>query len=171
MFSKFGFLKKIENYKEYLLLNHIDIQKKLNTFIIDNFNLFSVKDIILLFFSHHPEFIWNYFLYRKFNLMNSNLKSGIKFGGNFLIYKYESRILHNHSKFILRNSNENFFNEVCKICNYNINQKVEKFQNESRLANQVSKKFIYINIDPIFTKNCFNNNLKIFLRSFSAWRN
>lgn len=171
MFSKFGFLKKIENYKEYLLLNHIDILKKMNTFKIDNFKSFSIKDMNLLYFSYHPEFIWSCFIYRKFNLINSKLKSGIKFGGNFLIYKYNFRISHNHSKFILRNSNENFFNEVCKICNYNINLKFEKFQNESRLANQVSKKFIYINIDSIFTKNCLDNNLKIFLRSFSASRN
>lgn len=109
---------------------------------------FSIKGIISKL---NLNFVPLFLQFRNLIFRLLDLRSGIKFSGNFLIYK-KKKILdfHDHSKGILSNEIRNYKNMSCIFChNYDIH--LMDLQNRTRLATQVSKFSIFY-FDDLYWK-------------------
>ncbi len=146
-----NFLFKINTKKSWLWeiikLNFLDsfflIKKK-----IIKFSGYKNKKIIKKVFSKiNPFFLFVYEIIKKYKINNFNLKSGIKYGGNHLVYqKKNENDLHSHSIGILHIENSVFYENFCKICSLENYKEWKNVQNRVRLAQQVSKKIFFIDL-------------------------
>ena len=85
------------------------------------------------------EFFFFFLQFRKFIFKLIDLRSGIKFSGDFLIYKKKKTFnFHDHSKAIFFSENFNSKKINCIYC-HNCDIHLLDIQNRTRLANQVSK--------------------------------
>jgi hypothetical protein len=131
-----GILELLYYSKKICIYNQIKIDR------------FSIKSIIskldLNFFSIFLQF-------RDLIFRLLDLRSGIKFSGNFLIYKKKKLLdFHDHSKGILSNEIRSYKNISCIFChNYDIH--LMDLQNRTRLATQVSK-FSIFSFDDFYSK-------------------
>jgi len=95
-------------------------------------------------------FFWNFLILRKYRNSISFIKSGVKYGGNYIIYYGElSYFNHIHSKSILITENSNLKESSCTQCSFKQITDWKNFQNKIRLAQQVSKK---INLIDFYAK-------------------
>jgi tRNA splicing endonuclease len=103
-----------------------------------------------------PELIWNYIMFNNFRNNYFFLKSGLKFGGDFITYRVKGNYNeHFHSTDILY-TNYIFLNEnECKICSVSSSFNWLNIQNRVRLSQQVSKNFT---INLHYEKGIYTNN-------------
>lgn len=108
------------------------------------------KNIRIFFEKFDPFFPRNFTIYKRYRETFSYLKSGIKYGGSFIIYYGNLMISsHKHSKCILIMENLDCKEKFCIKCSLVHSLDWTILQGKIRLAQQVSKK---INILKIFKK-------------------
>ena len=104
-------------------------------------NRFSLKSIILKL---GLNFLCTFLDFRNLIIRSLDLRSGIKFSGDFLVYKKKKLLdFHDHSKGILSNESERWKNFSCIFCQ-NFNISLMDLQNRTRLATQVSKFSVFL---------------------------
>jgi hypothetical protein len=147
---------------EKIYLNSIETVNSLHKKNLDVFRInshFFIKSNILKL---EPELYWKSFIFKKYTSNLFFLKSGLKFGGKFLIYKNSKKFLdHIHSTNIL--SYEIFFAKElnCMNCSRNNVSPWLNIQNKVRLSQQVSKNFTISLYKENFklVKNRFNTKI------------
>jgi hypothetical protein len=101
----------------------------------------------------NPYFFWHYKILIKYKDNNFALKSGIKYGGNFLAYQKKFKIVpHIHSNSIIYLGNFQLIEKFCKYCSNDSLKEWKNFHNLIILGQQVSKKIIFIDYKKIKKK-------------------
>nr|UXY87156.1 26S proteasome AAA-ATPase subunit [Cryptomonas sp.] len=91
------------------------------------------------------KFNWNLIIFKKYLFSELLLRSGAKYGGNFVLYKNENiKEFHSHSKAIATVEIPWLIENSCIKCMRNGHLNFLIVQNKTRLAQQVSKIIIYI---------------------------
>ena len=104
----------------------------------------------ILFKKLDSSFLWYFLILKKYRRLSCYLKSGIKYGGNFIIYYGNlTRSEHIHSKSVLILENDCVKDYGCLLCSFKYSSDCKHYQNKIRLAQQVSKK---INVLKVFEK-------------------
>ena len=104
-------------------------------------NRFSLKSIILKL---GLNFYCTFLDFRNLIIRSLDLRSGIKFSGDFLVYKKKKLLdFHDHSNCILLNEIDRWKIFSCIFCQ-NFNISLMDLQNRTRLATQVSKYSLFL---------------------------
>jgi len=123
---------------EYLQVNFLELKHTSKKGIFTQFEpVFKlIEDII---FKIDIEFFFNFLTFGSVLGKSLELKSGVKFSGNFLIYKKTKTYnFHDHSRCVLSTENSNYKKLSCVYCD-NSNFQLFDIQNRIRLSTQVSK--------------------------------
>mmetsp|Transcript_48814 Transcript_48814/g.97730 ORF Transcript_48814/g.97730 Transcript_48814/m.97730 type:complete len:254 (-) Transcript_48814:1051-1812(-) len=103
----------------------------------------------------NPIFLWKYILFKKYREKNFSLRSGSKFGGDFLVYKRNGLLdYHTHSLGVLFLLIFSLIEKKCFKCYPNFHMEWEDIQNRTRLIQQVSKFFICFTFGKVIKKIC-----------------
>ena len=108
---------------------------------------FKKKKLKIILKKLNPLFFLNYKIFERYRKTLAFLKSGIKYGGQSIIYfgnLYFSN--HNHSKCVLLIENMDVKEYSCQRCSLRSNADWNIFQSKIRLAQQVSKKINILTI-------------------------
>jgi tRNA splicing endonuclease len=133
---------------------------KIQKIKISTINKFEVLCKILV--AIDCNFYWNFIVYNRYKKSGWSLKSGIKYGGNFIAYKSENFFFtHRHSKAILLLYIPWLSEKFCTKCIKKYYSNFHHIQNKTRLAQQVSKHIIYLSFS--LKVNCLEN---IFSKQF-----
>jgi|AntRauMFilla1563_2_1112583.scaffolds.fasta_scaffold02176_5 tRNA splicing endonuclease len=111
------------------------------------------------------DFFFIFFHFRNLITKLLDLKSGIKFSGNFLIYRKKKKTFnfHNHSKGLVTNENLSFQKTVCVFCQ-NFGIQFLDIQNRTRLCAQVSKFNVFC-IGTFYLKTFFFKKIEDFIKN------
>jgi hypothetical protein len=144
-----NFLFKIKKKKNWLYelikLNFIECFFLFKKKIIKLNGILKKKHIEKILFKINPYFFWIFKIFKKFKKNYFNFKSGIKYGGNHLIYQKKcENDFHQHSSSIIYIGNSHLTEKFCKICSFENIEDWKNFQNRVRLGQHVSKKIIFI---------------------------
>nr|UXY87645.1 26S proteasome AAA-ATPase subunit [Cryptomonas curvata] len=93
------------------------------------------------------KFYWNFIIYERYKKLGWQLKSGIKYGGNFISYKKKKDNLnriHNHSKSVTLLQIPCLYEIFCTKCSKKLPLIFLNIQNKTRLGQQVSKNILYL---------------------------
>lgn len=124
---------------ECLQINFLEISAFLKETIIFTQFKSDLKILKKFILKLDLEFYFNFLPIKILQHKSLELKSGIKFSGNFLIYKKTKTFnLHDHSKCVLFIEDLNYKRITCIYCN-NSNLQLLDIQNRVRLNAQVSK--------------------------------
>nr|UXY86731.1 tRNA-splicing endonuclease subunit Sen2 [Cryptomonas paramecium] len=109
-----------------------------------SFCIFSPKYTIKIFTAKKCTFYWKLFMLDKYQIFGWFLKSGIKYGGNFAVYKNKYQFHgHFHSKLISFVENLWLLENNCTKCTKKCYSFLLNKQTNTRLSQQVSKYFTY----------------------------
>mmetsp|Transcript_41979 Transcript_41979/g.65596 ORF Transcript_41979/g.65596 Transcript_41979/m.65596 type:complete len:243 (-) Transcript_41979:2921-3649(-) len=100
------------------------------------------------------------------NFCHSSLKTGIKFGGNFLAYFLKKKKSHSHSLSIINQIMNGLIEKGCINCNCRYEGVETYIQGSSRLSNHVSKQSLFIG-QSIFSGK-IKSEKKVFLHFIDA---
>jgi hypothetical protein len=90
---------------------------------------------------------WNFVIFERYKKLGWQLKSGVKYGGNFISYykeKENCNRIHNHSKSVILLKIPILLEMFCTKCSKKIPLTFLNIQNKTRLGQQVSKNIVYI---------------------------
>mmetsp|Transcript_55914 Transcript_55914/g.114270 ORF Transcript_55914/g.114270 Transcript_55914/m.114270 type:complete len:261 (-) Transcript_55914:4284-5066(-) len=138
--------KQIHNNRwelESLQLNIIEgiFLSRKNFFLIQNFPF--ENDFWNSVMKIEPMFFWKFSLFENFRKKFFFLRSGAKFGGNYLVYKKNKFFkIHAHSSAIYFFIVLGLKAKICTKCRYILDLDWEYIQSKARLAQQVSKNII-----------------------------
>jgi tRNA splicing endonuclease len=144
--NKFNRIVLVKGWEyENLQLNLLELLflVKFQKIKISTMNKFRVLGKILA--AIDCNFYWNYIVYDRYKKSGWSLKSGIKYGGNFIAYKSENFFfMHTHSKAIILLHIPWLSEKFCIKCIKKCFSSFINIQNKTRLAQQVSKHLIYL---------------------------
>lgn len=141
------------------LLEFLFHSKKLNIFTQLELSAQLFKSIILKL---DVSFFSIFLYFRNLILRFQDLKSGLKFSGNFLIYKKKNFNFHTHSKVVLTNEEISTRENTCIYCQ-NFGIQLLDIQNRTRLGAQVSKINLF-SFGEFYWKTFFLKNYENFIK-------
>lgn len=138
-------------FVESLQLDYLEILYYWNKIYIYNQTKLTLLSSVKVFSLLNSNFLSLFFQFKNLISKSLDLKSGIKFSGDFLIYKKKKKSFnfHNHSKAVFFMEDLNSKKRTCIYC-HNSTIQLMDIQNRTRLGTQVSKFNVFSFIEPYY---------------------